>query len=316
MKELAIKAADAIKTVGTKAIFKVKAHSPEILLGIGIAGVVTGTVLACKATLKVDEVLDNFEENKSKIAEAKELIEKGAIEPEAYTEEDVKKDTFITYFNAVKGFAKLYSLPVAIIGTSIACILWSYGILKGRNAAIIAGYNALSQSFDKYRDQVAEAIGEEKENDIYNGFHEVKVEEVVEKNGKEKKVEQVKTVFENDRVINRFSWFFDDFNPEYRKNDPEYNLMYLRACQATLNDIFNSRGKDAVVFMDEVYEVVGGHDRTKDSHIYGWSRALGDTHIDLGIYDIHSPEARAFVNGIEPALLINPNCKHVVIDQL
>ena len=44
-----------IKRTLMKAGMKLKKHSPEILMGLGIAGTVTSTVLACKATLKIDD---------------------------------------------------------------------------------------------------------------------------------------------------------------------------------------------------------------------------------------------------------------------
>ena len=58
-----------IQNVLNKVKFNVVKHSPEILMGIGIAGVVTSTVLACRSTLKVKEILDYKETNMNNIKE-------------------------------------------------------------------------------------------------------------------------------------------------------------------------------------------------------------------------------------------------------
>ena len=42
-----------------KAAFKFKKHSPEILVVAGVVGVVGSTVMACKATTKVNDILDD-----------------------------------------------------------------------------------------------------------------------------------------------------------------------------------------------------------------------------------------------------------------
>ena len=72
-------------------IFSMKKHSPEILIISGVVGVVASTVLACKATLKVNDVLDETKETIDKIHEAKEK------KPEEYSEQDAKKDLAIVY---------------------------------------------------------------------------------------------------------------------------------------------------------------------------------------------------------------------------
>ena len=41
----------------------IKKHSPEIFMTVGIAGTVASTVLACKATLKVSEIMGEKETN-------------------------------------------------------------------------------------------------------------------------------------------------------------------------------------------------------------------------------------------------------------
>ena len=39
-----------------KAVFLTKKHSPEILMITGVVGIITSGVMACKATLKVNDI--------------------------------------------------------------------------------------------------------------------------------------------------------------------------------------------------------------------------------------------------------------------
>ena len=67
---------------------KLKKHSPEILLVAGIVGAVTSAVMACKATLKANDIV---EESKTQIDTIHEVSENPEM-AEKYSEEDKKKD--------------------------------------------------------------------------------------------------------------------------------------------------------------------------------------------------------------------------------
>ena len=75
-----------------KASFQLKKHSPEILIVAGVIGTVTSAVMACKATTKLNDILEESKENLDKIHSAMEHPE---TLPEEYTEEDGKKDLAI-----------------------------------------------------------------------------------------------------------------------------------------------------------------------------------------------------------------------------
>ena len=128
-----------------KVKFGLKKHSPEILVVAGTVGVVTSAVMACKATLKVNAVVDEAKENLNKIEVAGQ---KGVTEAgETYTEEDVKNETKIVYIQTGVKLAKLYALPVGLGVVSIAAILGGHNILRKRNIALAASYTALKQFF-------------------------------------------------------------------------------------------------------------------------------------------------------------------------
>ena len=62
-----------------------KKKSPEILLAAGLVGFVGTVVLACKATLKADEVLDEHEKKMEDIKDAKRISDE---KPEEYDYDD------------------------------------------------------------------------------------------------------------------------------------------------------------------------------------------------------------------------------------
>lgn len=149
----------ALRTV-TRTSLKLKKYSPEILVGAGVVSIVSGVVLCCRATLKASDVLDQHEEEMNTIEEA---IETGS---EDYTEQDIRHDKALVYIHTVGRFAKIYAPGVALTTLGIGCMLGSYGILKKRNIALMAAYDALQTTFSEYRDRVKKKLGEEEERRI------------------------------------------------------------------------------------------------------------------------------------------------------
>ena len=137
-----------IKKMINKVKFNVVKHSPEILMGIGIAGVITSTVLACRSTLKVKDILEDKDTNMNNV---KEVLAEGR---EDYTEEDARKDKTIIMTTTAIRLMKLY-VPSVIIGAgSIACLLESHNVMRNRNAGLAAALAATTESFKQYRERV------------------------------------------------------------------------------------------------------------------------------------------------------------------
>lgn len=111
-------------------------HSPEILTGIGIAGMITTTVLAVKATPKALQLLEEREG------------------------EDLKP------VEVVKTCWRCY-LSAAITGTvSIACLIGANSVNARRTAALATAYKLSETALSEYREQVVETIGEKKEQGV------------------------------------------------------------------------------------------------------------------------------------------------------
>ena len=284
--------------------FQIKKHSPEILLVTGITGVVTSAVMACKATTKVDAII---EESKKSIDMIHEGMEAGNICDVEYTEEDGKKDLAIVYIQTGVKFAKLYGPSVLLGLTSIGCILASNNIIHKRNVALSAAYTAIDRSFKGYRSRVIERFGENMDRELrYNiKTQEVKETVVDEETGKKKTVKSTVSVVDPN-TYSDYARFFDEYCAGWTK-DAEYNLMFLRQQQNYANELLKSRGH---LFLNEVYDMLG-IDRTKAGNIVGWvydeKHPVGDNFVDFGIYVLDNEKARDFVNGRERSILLDFN---------
>ena len=125
-------------------------HSPEILTAIGIAGMVTTTVLAVKATPKALKQIEEvkFEQNKDEL----------------------------TPVETIKAAWKPY-IPAAVTGVaSIACLIGSNSVHTKRNAALMTAYKISETALTEYKEKVVETIGEKKEKNIRDAINKDKLE--------------------------------------------------------------------------------------------------------------------------------------------
>lgn len=287
----------SVNGVASKTIMKLKKHSPEILVVAGIAGTVVSAVLACKATTKVAEILD---ETKGTLDTIHEGMKTGAINGQEYTTEDGKKDTVVVYAQTGMKLAKLYG-PAIILGTlSITSILASNNILRKRNVALGAAYAAIDKSFKEYRGRVIERFGEQVDTELKYGIKAKKFEEIEvdPETGKEKKVK--KTVMVADPNLHSdYAVYFDSKSRNYETN-PDYNRMFLKAQQAFANDKLQTRGH---LFLNEVLDDLD-LPRTPAGQIVGWTKDGPDGYVNFRIVEV---ERETEDGRHEPALLLDFN---------
>lgn len=291
-----------IKTLATRSIGRtaliLKKHSPEILMGIGIAGGVTAAVMGARATLKVEPIIEKVQTDISAVNDLRENSENFTHQNEIRLKTQV-------YTTGVLELTKLYWPALSLGAASIACIVGSHGIMKKRNAALVVAYNAVEKTFAEYRERVAEKLGEDEERDIHYGIRE---EEVVDEETGKKKV--VSTI--GNAGVSQYARFFDE-GSQYWQKQSEYNLMFLRAQQNYANDLLNSRGH---VFLNEVYENLG-IPHSPAGALVGWVlNSDGDQFIDFGLYDPENEKARDFVNGYERSIFLDFNVDGVIYDKI
>lgn len=287
-----------------KASFKIRKHSPEILLAAGVVGVVTSTVLACKATTKISGILEDTKKMVNIIHEQKEKPNSELAEE--YTEEDANKDLIITYTQTGFKLVKLYA-PAFIVGAvSITSILASHSIINKRYVGMSAAYATLDKGFKEYRKCVKEFAGEDAEKMLRYNVKAKEVEEtVVDEKGKEKTKKKMVNIVDPEEY-SKYAKFFDSSSKAWEK-DPEYNLCFLRSQQEYANDLLKTKGR---LFLNEVYDMLG-IEPTKAGQIVGWiydeDNPVGDNYVDFGIYEAGKEKNRDFVNGIEPVILLDFN---------
>lgn len=293
-----------------KAGLKLKKHSPEILAVAGVVGIVTSTVMACKATTKVSGIIDEAKQDIDTIHYA---VNNPEALTETYTEEDSKKDLAIVYANAAGKLIRLYGPSVALGTLSIAAMLTSNNILRKRNIALAAAFTTVDTGFKDYRKRVVERFGEELDKELKYNIKAKEIEEtVVNEDGSETTITKTVNVADPNRY-SEFARFFDDGCTGWSK-DSEYNLMFLKHQQNHANDMLRSRG---YLFLNDVYDMLG-IPKTKAGQVVGWfydeENPIGDNFVDFGIFDIYNEKARDFVNGYERTILLDFNVDGNILD--
>lgn len=264
-------------------------NSPKILFVAGIAGVVTSTVLACRATLKLEDVLDEMETD---IRGIKEDL-KNTAEPMDY-----RKDLAYVYARGTGRIIRLYGPSVIVGAASLGALTTSHVTLTRRNAALTAAYTAVAKSYDDYRVRVRKELGDEKELDIYHATEEYIDPET-------KKVLKVS----DPNKFSMYARFFDEYNANWQKT-AEYNRMFVQCQQNYANDLLRARGH---IFLNEVYDMLG-IERSQAGSIVGWVISdEGDNYIDFGMYQAQN---RDFINSNEPSILLDFNVDGVIWDKI
>jgi hypothetical protein len=293
---------NAVSSNVGRVILKTQKASPQTLFVVGLTGFVVTTVLACRATLKVDEVLEKAQQDFKNVDE----LHHGEISA-PYATDEAKKDKAYVYLRTSIAICKLYS-PAIVAGTiSVAALTGSHNILNKRNAGLAAAYAAVEKGFADYRNRVREEFGEDKERELHYPLEVCEIEE--EKDGKKSK-KSVKIVAPGSESV--YAKFFDQFSRNWQR-EPEYNRIFLNCQQNYANDLLKSRGH---VFLNEVYDMLG-LERTKAGAVVGWIISDdGDNYIDFGMYNSESESARRFVNGLEGAILLDFNVDGVIYDKI
>lgn len=239
------------KTKLTNAIKSVKValtkHSPEILTGLGIAGMVTTTVLAVKATPKALRLIEEAEREKYE---------------ETNTRNDSTSREKLTTVETVKAAWKPY-IPAVITGTvSIGCLIGASSVNSRRNTALAAAYQLSEKALSEYKEKVIETIGEKKEKHIRDEI----AKDRIEKNPVDKS-----TVIISDKGN---TLCYDLHSDRYFRSDIDKikravnELNYRMTC-----------GMEMSISLNEFYDEIG-LPHTKIGDDMGWN-------VTVGMIDVH-----------------------------
>ena len=132
-------------------------HSPEILTGIGITGMITTTVLAVRATPKALILMEEEKrrQNSELLEEAKKKGADNCARIDKLKPIELIRTTWVCY------------IPAAITGVlSISCLIGASSVNIRRNAALATAYSLSESALKEYQEKVIETIGEKKEQEI------------------------------------------------------------------------------------------------------------------------------------------------------
>ena len=289
--------------------------------------------MACKATTKVNDIIEETKENTHDLhlvataAGLKEATDEFSNEDirkidilsekedvKNYTAQDLKKDTTIIYTQTAVKFIKLYGPAVVLGALSITSILASNNILRKRNIALAAAYATVDKGFKEYRSRVVERFGKDIDRELKYNIKAKEIEETTKNaKGKEKTVKKSIEVADVNEHSD-YARFFDELCTGW-KRDAEYNLMFLKHQQNYANEKLQKQG---YLFLNDVYDMLG-IPKTKAGQVVGWiydeaHPDIYDNFVDFGIYDLYNEKARDFVNGREKSILLDFNVDGNILD--
>lgn len=253
----------------TKFIKKTKSslvkHTPEILTGFGIAGMITSTVLAVKATPKAMHLI---EEAKYKKIDAQ--VENGVDRNEivdTLTPKEVIKETW-----------KCYIPAAATTVASIGCLISANAVHLRRNAALAAAYKLSETALIEYKDKVVEALGEEKAQEVRDKIAEAKVEKAKETTAESREVIETS----HGRML-----FMDSISGRTFRSD-------IEAVKKVANDLSRDMLSDMYVSLNQFYERLD-LPHIKIGYDIGWN-------VDYGLIE---PEFGSCIFDGEPCVVLD-----------
>lgn len=298
----------SIAGFGSRTNLMIQKNSPEICLGLGLVGFVGTVVLACRATLKSEEILDR---HAGRMELAKQANEVATPEDEF----DYTREKTVIMAHTVVDFAKLYAPTMALGAVSAGLLIKSHNILSNRYTGAVMAFNAVTEAFKSYRDRVIEDQGENKDFEYRYGVKKEKIDTpYIDDKGKEKTKKEEVEVMNNPVTSSDLARYFDSDNDNWDEN-PQFNLMFLRGIQSQMTDkLLNS--KSGCLFLNDVYDALG-FDPTPVGQIVGWVVGEGNNNkVDFGLDKWTDRDIRRFINGRENVVLLDFNVDGVVWDKI
>lgn len=295
-----------IKNAGRFVGLKIWKHSPTILAVSGTTGIIVAGVMACRATLKLDDAIKDSEND---IEDIKTVYNKtkNRLESENDTESLVildkkyRKDIFKAYSGMVCSLAKLYGPSVGICAVGVTSIFASNRIMDKRYSSLLAACTTTERLFADYRKRVKDDLGEDADRKYRFGLetNEIDIPELDKKgNVKKDKDGNVKTKKEKLTTLRRdipdsdFARVFEEGMSREWDQNVEVNMLGLLQKQRYANDLLRSRG---YLFLNEVYSMLG-FDITPAGQDVGWvyikENDCGDNYVDFGLYKAFKPGSK------------------------
>lgn len=293
---------EKVSNIVSKIGFQLKKHGPDIMVAAGALASIGSTVLACRATVKAQPVL---EEHKEQLEELKKEQEESDC-----SEKEKNRQVAKLYLETGWKLTKLYGPSVLLGAAGIGCSVGSHKIMLNRNAATAAAYTVLSEAVSQYREKVKGQVGEDEEKKLWGNRQALPTPEDAPEVDENKKLPR-----DRQGKYGPYARVFDEANEGWNEN-PELTMYYLKMVETQANNLLQSRGH---LFLNEVYDLLG-YERSKIGQYVGWiddpkdpSRAC---HVDFGLYDIRDKMKRRFINGYEPNVWLDFNVDGVIVNDI
>jgi type II secretory pathway pseudopilin PulG len=250
--------------------------------------------MASRATLKLNEELDDIKRDILETKNKHEIAISSGLTPVV---REYHQELGLVYVKSAITVGRIYG-PTIIIGVaSISMLTGSHVQLTRRNSALTATLAAISKAYDEYRLRVQEAVGKDRELDIYHGTKTITT-------GQDK---GTKVLDPSAKSV--YSFLFDETTSSEWQNSSEMNRTFLDLNQRYFNIRLNQRGH---VFLNEVLDQLR-LDHTPAGALTGWVKDSkdGDSFIDFGFYDNN-----LFMNGQEKSVWLDFNVDGVIYDKI
>lgn len=276
-----------------------KANAPTLMVVGGVVSMGAGTVLACKQTLKVEEVLAKHAPDLEKIKEGE------ALELSSYTKEVAQGDRFRVYSRASLDLGRLYAPSGVLFIGGATLVFAGHRLLLQRNATLAIAFTTLAKSFESYRNRVIDLKGHEYDQYFMNGGVNLIDEETGELTGqvgrdwRETDNDPYNRVFEQGASV---AW----------KPDLGVNKMFIHQQRKFAQEKLNHQ---RYLYLSDVYEALG-FPESPISRIVGWKvKILPDGSKDIPFVDfgLDKPLPDDWKYNQEKAIYLDFNCQGLIV---
>jgi hypothetical protein len=293
---------DMIVNGAHKVRAKVGPKMPDILMGIGTAGVVGGTVMACRATTNVPGIMKDYRDQKAQIQTG--LDEDG----DHRTDEEMAKDIRRLKVRTVGKLALNYASSAAVEGLSLAGMWGGYGQMKTMFLEASATCVTLTETIRKCREFVRNEYGEDAEEKMMHNYRE---EEVLSTNENGETVTEKVKIYPRDhhKMPSPYARYFCYGEATSAEKSLDYNVTFLNCLEPILTRRLKALKKIA---LNDVYDELGIK-RSITGNRVGWiydeKSPTGDNEVKLRARIVFRETVDDFgnPNGWERVIMIDPN---------
>lgn len=283
--------------LANRALLVGKKHAPVIMIVGGVIMMGAAVFMSAKATVGLENDIDDHNESVERIREEYEGKE---------NTKEYKKEISKAYCTTAWIMFRKYAPAVGTAVAGAALILGGANIMNRRNAALMAAYRTLDETFKTYRKRVKDEFGEDGDRHFMYG------EKTVVQKKKDGTEDVMGKQIDREQIdgFSQFARFFDSSSEEW-VDDAGLNFAFLKGVEARMNDRLARKG---CVFLNEVYDALGMRP-SQAGAVCGWLKdsVKGDGYISFGLFDPNEA-GRRFVNGLENVVLLDFNVEGVIYD--